>query len=87
MRNWACIAVSSAFLIGCATAAEVWLKDDKLVKSVEEQVHKLQPTRQEKRFDEIGWAPSILAAEALAKQHNRAVFLFTYDGKIDTGRC
>ncbi len=87
MRNWVCIAVSSTFLIGSATAAEVWLKDDKLVKSVEEQVHKLQPTRQEKRFDEIGWAPGILAAEALAKQQNRAVFLFTYDGKIDTGRC
>jgi len=53
----------------------------------EDQVTNYSLRAREKRFDEIGWAPSILAAEALAKQHNRAVFLFTYDGKIDTGRC
>jgi hypothetical protein len=54
---------------------------------VEKKVREIQPSRDEKRFDEIGWAPSILAAEALAKKTNRPVFLFTYNGKIDTGRC
>ena len=29
----------------------------------------------------------ILAAEARAKELGRPVFLFTYDGKIETGRC
>ena len=79
--------LSAAFAAGCAVAAEVWLKDDSLVTGVEKTVHELQPSRQERRFDEIGWASGIAAAEALAKQHNRPVFLFTYDGDIDTGRC
>ena len=70
-----------------AAAAETWIKDDKLVTTVEDQVRKVQPTRAEKRFDEIGWASSILAAEQVAAKVNRPIFLFTYNGKIDTGRC
>ena len=58
---------AGVILIGAAVAAESWLKDDKLVAS-EKKVHEIQPSRDEKRFDEIGWAPSfVLAAEALAK--------------------
>ena len=78
---------SAAILVSGAMAAETWLKDDKLVNSIEKKVHEVQPTRQERRFDLIGWAPSIAAAENLARQHHRPVFLFTYDGKIETGRC
>ena len=87
MGNRAGLVLSSAILIGSAMAAEVWLKDDALVKSVENKVHQLQPTREERRFDQIGWAQGILAAEARAKETGRPVFLFTYDGKIETGRC
>ena len=87
MRNFAAIASAGMMLIGAAVAAETWLKDDKLVVSVEKKVREIQPSRDEKRFDEIGWAPSILAAEALARKTNRPIFLFTYNGKIDTGRC
>jgi hypothetical protein len=87
MRNFAAIASAGMMLIGAAVAAETWLKDDKLVVSVEKKVREIQPSRDEKRFDEIGWAPSILAAEALARKTNRPMFLFTYNGKIDTGRC
>ena len=76
--------LSAALLAG---AAETWIKDDKFVTSIEDQVRKVQPTRAEKRFDEIGWASSILAAEQVAAKANRAIFLFTYNGKIDTGRC
>jgi hypothetical protein len=54
---------------------------------VEERVHAVLPSRAERRFDEIGWARNIREAERLAKQHNRPIFLFTYDGNIDTGRC
>lgn len=68
-------------------AADRFLRDDSLVKSVERQVRDNLPTREERRFDEIGWAPNLLAAEAAAKQANRPVYLFTYDGNIDTGRC
>jgi len=74
-------------LLGSAIAADVWLKDDSLVASVEKKVHSFEPTREERRFDRIGWAPSILAAEARAKELGRPVFLFTYDGRIETGRC
>ena len=87
MRNFARTASAGVILIGAVVAAEGWLKDDKLVVSVEKTVREIQPSRDEKRFDEIGWAPSILAAEALAKKTNRPMFLFTYNGKIDTGRC
>ncbi len=87
MRNFARIMSAGALLIGAAVAAETWLKNDRLTESVETKVREIQPSREEKRFDEIGWAPSILAAEALARKTNRPMFLFTYNGKIDTGRC
>lgn len=87
MRNFARIASAGVVLLATAVAAGTWLKDDKLVESVEKKVREIQPSRQEKRFDEIGWAPNILTAEAVARKTNRPVFLFTYNGKIDTGRC
>jgi hypothetical protein len=87
MRNFARIVSAGAILVGAVTGTESWLKSDKLVEAVETKVREIQPSRDEKRFDEIGWAPSILAAEALARKTNRPMFLFTYNGKIDTGRC
>ena len=54
---------------------------------VRERVQELEPTAKERRLDEIGWAGSIREAERLAKQNNRPVFLFTHDGRINTGRC
>jgi hypothetical protein len=54
---------------------------------VASRVQELQPTPQERKIDQIGWARTIMAAEALAMQHNRPVFLFTHDGRINTGRC
>jgi hypothetical protein len=47
----------------------------------------LQPRPEEKRFDEIGWAKDIRDAKALARQHQRPVFLFTHDGRMNIGRC
>jgi hypothetical protein len=76
--------IASALAAG---AAETWIKDDSLVNDVQERVRKLQPTRSERRFDEIGWASSILQAEEVAARVNRPIFLFTYNGNIDTGRC
>ncbi len=87
MRYFTGTVLSGLLLLGSAIGADVWLKDDSLVSSVEKKVHAMQPTREERRFDQIGWAPSILAAEAKAKEMGRPVFVFTYDGKIETGRC
>ncbi len=54
---------------------------------VDQRVQAWQPTAQERRFDEIGWAPSIREAERLARAHDRPVFLFTHDGHMAIGRC
>ena len=54
---------------------------------VEQRVQELQPAAKEKRFDEIGWAADIRDAKRLAEQHQRPVFLFTHDGRMNIGRC
>ena len=55
--------------------------------AVQQRVDQLQPRTEEKRIDEIGWAKDIREALRLAKQHNRPVFLFTHDGRMNIGRC
>jgi len=84
MRTLGLSLLAATFLAG---AAELWIKDDALVTGVQEKVRKVQPTRAERRFDEVGWANSILHAEEVAARINRPIFLFTYKGNIDTGRC
>jgi hypothetical protein len=86
------IRVRATFLVlslalAASLAAENFLPDDKLVTGVEKRVHELQPTRGDRKLDLIGWAPDILTAEKLAREANRPIFLFTYDGDIGTGRC
>ena len=59
----------------------------KLVEHVLQRVHESEPTRAERRLDAIGWASGLKEAGRVAREHNRPVFLFTYDGNIATGRC
>ena len=54
---------------------------------VQQRVGELQPSAREKRFDEIGWASDIRDAKRLATKHQRPVFLFTHDGRMNLGRC
>ena len=54
---------------------------------VEKHAQELEPTAKERRIDEIGWTSDIRQAERLAGENSRPVFLFTYDGHINTGRC
>jgi hypothetical protein len=51
------------------------------------QVRRWQPTAEERRFDEIGWARDIRQGIQLARKHGRPVFLFTHDGHMNVGRC
>ena len=37
-------------------------------------------SQEERRFDEIGWAGDLVAAEPLAREQNRPLFVFTYSG-------
>jgi len=46
-----------------------------------------QPTAPDKRFDEIGWVTDIRTALRLGKEYNRPIFLYTGDGRMNTGRC
>jgi hypothetical protein len=68
-------------------AAKAVSNGGKLVAHVLQRVHESEPTREERRLDAIGWASGIKEAERVAREHNRPVFLFTYDGNIATGRC
>jgi hypothetical protein len=61
--------------------------DKDVTSFVDRRVAEWQPTADEKRFDEIGWCTSLLQAEELAKKHQRPIFLFTHDGKMQVGRC
>lgn len=54
---------------------------------VDKRVAELQPTADERKIDQIGWAADIRTALALGKAHNRPVFLFTHDGRMGAGRC
>ena len=63
------------------------ISDSKVVRWVEKTVAERQPRPEDKRFDEIGWAPDIRTAIKLGKEHNRPIFLSTGQGRINTGRC
>ncbi|HZP80398.1 MAG TPA: hypothetical protein VFB21_02050 [Chthonomonadaceae bacterium] len=54
---------------------------------VERRVQQWQPTAKERRWESIGWASDLRSALRLAKEHQRPVFLFTLDGRMNVGRC
>jgi len=61
--------------------------DHRVPAEVDKRVRDWWPRPQEKRFDQIGWAADIRTARKLAAEHNRPVFLFTMDGRVNLGRC
>jgi hypothetical protein len=63
------------------------IPDGQVVAWTEKRVAEWQPKASERRFDEIGWAKDIRTALRLAQQHQRPVFIFTMDGRINIGRC
>jgi hypothetical protein len=54
---------------------------------VDQRLSEWRPAADEKRFDRIGWCSSLLEAEKLAREHQRSIFLFTHDGRMNVGRC
>jgi hypothetical protein len=54
---------------------------------VEARIKAWQPTVKERRWEAIGWAKGLGPALRLAKAHDRPVFLFTLDGRMEVGRC
>jgi hypothetical protein len=61
--------------------------DEQLQEFVAKHISDWWPTAEEKRFDEIGWAADLREARRLAREHDRPIFLFTMDGRVNTGRC
>jgi hypothetical protein len=54
---------------------------------VEKRLAEVEESRTERKIDEIGWAKDVREAERLAKEHNRPIYVFTYDGDFRRGRC
>jgi hypothetical protein len=54
---------------------------------VDQRVEERQPTSDDRRFDQIGWFKDVRTGEKLAREHNRPLFLFTHDGRMNVGRC
>ena len=63
------------------------LDDGDLAAAVEQRVRAWQPTRAERRLDQIGWAPDLRTALRLAKEHRRLLFLVSHGGDLGTARC
>ena len=79
------ILLSTSFFASAANKSEA--NEEKFIAWVQKRVQEAQPTRSERKFDQVGWAKDILDAERLAKIHNRPIFLFTHAGRINLGRC
>jgi hypothetical protein len=75
----------SAAVFGAAPAPAPGRGD--LAAWVDQKVAQCAPKPEERGFDRTGWLTDIRAALALAKEHNRPVFLFTHDGRMGVGRC
>jgi RNA polymerase sigma-70 factor, ECF subfamily len=56
------------------------------VADIERRVREWQPTPEERRFDEIGWAPDLGEALRLSRLSGRPVLLLTQSGRIHLGR-
>ena len=80
------LALAWAVVTGVASA-ETPAPDDQLVAVVDQRVEDWWLKPDERRFDQIGWADGIRAAKQLSAEHNRPLFLFTMDGRVNTGRC
>jgi hypothetical protein len=50
---------------------------------IDRRVQEWQPTRDERRLDDIGWARDIRDALRLAREYHRPIFLFTYSGSSE----
>ena len=75
--------LTALFVAACVGA----VPDVELVPTVDRRFADHWLTPAERAFDRIGWAPDLLTARKLAADHNRPVFLFTMDGRVNTGRC
>lgn len=77
------IVFADVFSLRTTTHAGEKPQDADLAAWTDQRIQAWQPTKDERRVDEIGWAKDIRDALRLAKEHNRPIFLFTYSGSAD----
>lgn len=70
-----------------APSGERTVPDGKVAASVEDRLAAWWLKPNERHFDLIGWAADVRSARKLAEESDRPVFLFTMDGRVNTGRC
>jgi predicted small secreted protein len=85
MRLVIAVLLGGLVVTACATAGG--MSDGSVVRWVGKTVAERQATAEDKHFDEIGWVTDIRTAIQLGKEYNRPIFLYTGDGRINTGRC
>ncbi len=81
------LALAGVLALAAQADAASTLSNSKLETYVPRRVAELQPKKAEKRFDEVGWAGSLVEGKKLAAESGRPVFVFTHDGRINIGRC
>jgi hypothetical protein len=74
---------SAVALRATTQAGEKSDKESDLAAWIDQRIQAWQPTKDERRVDEIGWARDIRDALRLASEHKRPIFLFTYSGSAD----
>ena len=75
----ACLSGAAIGLGALAAAAEPATSPTDL-SLVDRRVDEWSLTKEERRFDEIGWAKDLPEAERLAGERKRPLFVFTYSG-------
>lgn len=81
-------AIGAIMLVATVRAGDrPGVPDGELAAWVDQRIKERQPGPADRPFDEIGWAKDIRDALRLAKEHQRPVFLFTHDGRMNFGRC
>jgi hypothetical protein len=83
------LAACAVAVFGPAAAGgeKLAIADNEVAAWVDQRVQERQPEGGDRLFDEVGWAKDLRDALRLAREHNRPVFLFTHDGRINLGRC
>ena len=89
MFRSAMLPISAALLLTAAPApaGPPAVADGNVAAVVDERLAAWWLKPDEGRFDLIGWAADVRTARKLAAESDRPLFLFTMDGRVNTGRC
>jgi hypothetical protein len=79
MYRWSVFLAAAA----TATAMSTAVGDEAAIRKQIERIKENEVNAWRK----IPWTASLLAARRASERENQPIFLFTYDGNIETGRC